>query len=490
MSKPVKIVFLVNTVLLAAATLVLGIVVGDDRMALLGVAGAGLLIVVVYARRRTSPQAHLLLMSTNLSIGLAFLVLANIVYLEPLLNLQVTSTLTVSCQLREVLNSKVLKRDNTFENYGSDALFYRRKPGTTHHNALPDRSTPRRLLDYTVQVDETGYLNLDRGTYNSRPAIDVFVSGDSVLQGTAMPSVFERFKKENVSIWNLSTGSYSPRQKVTALSTFAPPKHARWMVTDFFAGNDVSEIMTAAVCADHGDGFVSLFCQDETERLLCQDSDFIQASCCDWLESRKLSARDRLIENRLFLAVLRHYWDILKPASARAPSSASSDLAAPHAKDRACYVIQAVNHNDLPFMVPAYSHFAIKKEKQLEWVKTGLAAVMREYDRLRQNAAAANAEVILVYNPTGYEIYRDFLPVESRNSLADEVSALQRATLRQYSEAHRIRLFDFTDEFRTRALDGGFKYIFSDGIHWNELGTDIAYDAFTRAFNSVGILPN
>lgn len=98
-------------------------------------------------------------------------------------------------------------------------------------------------------MDDAGFLNRDRHFYSEQKAVDLFIAGDSVIQGAGMPGVVETIKsKVPLSVFGVATGSYSPRQKVEALRQFAAPKSPKWLLLEFYSGNDASESIEDNVC--------------------------------------------------------------------------------------------------------------------------------------------------------------------------------------------------------------------------------------------------
>jgi hypothetical protein len=83
-----------------------------------------------------------------------------------------------------------------------------------------------------------------------------------VLQGAGMPSIIEGIKaRVPFSLWNLSTSSYSPRQKVEALIRYGLPKSPKWLIVEYFSGNDASEANEDEIC-EMGGNFSSRFAID------------------------------------------------------------------------------------------------------------------------------------------------------------------------------------------------------------------------------------
>ena len=123
---------------------------------------------------------------------------------------------------------------------------------------------------YEVRVDETGYLNQQPDLMQSHQQIDLFLAGDSVLQGMGVPSVVEGLRAQlPLRMWNLSIQAYSPRQKINALIAYALPKQPRWLIVEFYAGNDLPEEIRNDVCESMGD-FRCRYSETEVRRRLAQ----------------------------------------------------------------------------------------------------------------------------------------------------------------------------------------------------------------------------
>ena len=125
-----------------------------------------------------------------------------------------------------------------------DSLTYNLKPGSIYTETYDCDECNQR---YEVVADETGYLNRQIGLVKNADRIDLFLAGDSVMQGMGVPGVLE-FVKDRIpgTMWNLSMAGYGPRQKVNAAMTYALPKKPRWLILEFFSGNDVTDAIESA----------------------------------------------------------------------------------------------------------------------------------------------------------------------------------------------------------------------------------------------------
>src|SRR5262249_13887430 len=107
---------------------------------------------------------------------------------------------------------------------------------------------------YEVTVDETGYLNQPRGLLSRSSQIDLFVAGDSLLQRIGVPrGVGQLPRKLPPRLWELSMAAPSAPPEDDALLTLALPHAPRWLVVEFYGGNDVSEAIRDDVCQAWGD---------------------------------------------------------------------------------------------------------------------------------------------------------------------------------------------------------------------------------------------
>src|SRR5262249_21996863 len=120
---------------------------------------------------------------------------------------------------------------------------------------------------------------------------------------------------------------------------------------------------------------------------------------------------------------------------------------------------------------PGFTHFPTPEAMRLEWVQRGLDLTRAAYDRFAAAVRGSEAKVVLVYNPTSYEIYRDLIVPGDVDRTADQIAALQTASLAEYSRTHAWQYCDLTDSFRT-AVQRGARGLFSahDGVHWSQRG--------------------
>jgi hypothetical protein len=86
--------------------------------------------------------------------------------------------------------------------------------------------------------------------------------------------------------------------------------------------------------------------------------------------------------------------------------------------------------------------------------------------------------VILLYNPSAYEIYRDIRV--KRDPKYDEISAFQIEAQRSYAKKNGWILLDLTDPLRNKLQENKL-WIYGryDAQHWSHSGTVIVADVLT-----------
>jgi hypothetical protein len=100
-----------------------------------------------------------------------------------------------------------------------------------------------------------------------------------------------------------------------------------------------------------------------------------------------------------------------------------------------------------------------------------MALTQRQYARLAATLArmAQPPTVILLYNPSPYELYGDRVDPQSQ---AEQTSAFQRETLLAFAQRHSWRFLDLTEPLR-RAVRAQKVWIYGryDRSHWSPEGT-------------------
>jgi hypothetical protein len=182
----------------------------------------------------------------SMSLAAWIVLCENIVSIDNLLGSRITSKLRLSLRLQAYVDANITNRAHYIQECCNDTLSYNFKPGSIHRMAYDCDACN---APYQVMVDETGYLNQRRGLWQTSKQIDVFVAGDSVMQGFGSPSVLELVRDAtHAKIWNLSMAGYGPRQRINALISYALPKQPKWLIVEFYSGNDVSDAIEYEMC--------------------------------------------------------------------------------------------------------------------------------------------------------------------------------------------------------------------------------------------------
>ena len=378
----------------------------------------------------------------------------SLVYVENALKLGIVRNLNLDSRLLKYVNENVKgsARNDTFESCCGDPLFYRRTPGTMHRNAF---DTNQKNL-YSTVVDETGYLNTNRGFYSSNEQIDIFVSGDSVFQGLGGPSLIKEIKeKEGFSIWNLSTGGYSPSQKVKALETFALPKKPKWLILEFYSGNDSSEANEDEICAEQGDDYLCRFNIPEMNKLFLKSSkyDGIVVSA----QNIVIAKTKNLSRSNLTLALTSFITSRAKVLLKKMFFQKTLQL--PESK---------------PFVGPGYSHFKVDSKNYDKWISNGLENTFQSYRQLLSRLASMpqKPQVILLYNPSSYEIYNG-IEIE-RDKELERRASLQFEALKKFADENQMIFINLLTPLR-RIVKNEKVWIYGekDVYHWSPMGTKV-----------------
>jgi hypothetical protein len=439
---------------------------GNKWKTALLLSGAGIYF-AVYARFRARPQLASFYFSIAVALGMYAILAESLFALESILGSSLSRSLDLSLRLRKEANARVTgdARRDTFEQYGDDPLFYRRVPGSKHRARYEGRGAW-----YEVAVDETGYLNLDRGAYLAAATLDLFLAGDSVLQGVGGPSCVEHLKERlSATVWNLSTGSYGPRQKSEALRRFALPKRPKWIVLEFYAGNDASEANEDEILAANGIAYEGRFAIKDMQSLFAASERYAPIVC-----GRRLGRLERLRRDNLTLALTTR---LLHRETAVSCPRSPPELEGPSSRGSEIRRVAA----------PAYSHFEIYDDRYLAWIRRGLDSTGQSYRALLAAVGREEAppRVLLMYNPSSYEIYRS---EELRSEAWNQRAQLQRGTLRAFAADNDIAFLDLTPAFASRVADGEVSlYGREDSIHWSPEGTGLAAEIVLQALRTAGV---
>jgi hypothetical protein len=343
---------------------------------------------------------------------------------------------------------------------------------------------------YETIVDETGYLNRGACPPQCYPQIDVFVAGGSVLQGIGVPSVVEGVRSRiPLRFWNLSSRAYGPRQKVDALLTYAVPHAPRWLVVEFYAGDTLAQAIRDDVCL-HGDGHRCRYNRPAVERRLAQHP--VYATMFDVRTDRWARVLDYTTEN-LTLATTRYVFDTMKSV-VKHPGNAF------HTLDQIGSRFQARRENAPPAIgqiavapwlaVGGSLPAPVRPGQWPTFVSAGLAVTQREYERLATalTQQATPPAVILLYNPTPYEIYR--LRGMELDPRAEQLYPVQREALRAFAGEHGWHFLDLTEPLRHSVRRGDAwldVWLFGeiDQSHWSPEGTAIVAEVLATELSKI-----
>ena len=183
-------------------------------------------MLVVYWRCRANPRVMASFFGISLGLLTWILICEHIVTIDNVLGSQISKRLSVGLRLQSYIARTLNTPDRLYlEPCCNDPLTWHYRPGSTYRKVFDCEACGDA---YEIVVDETGYLNRPSGLMQSDEQIDLFLAGDSVMQGFGVPSVLEWIRTESrLSMWNLSIAGYGPRQKVNALITYAIPETAQ-----------------------------------------------------------------------------------------------------------------------------------------------------------------------------------------------------------------------------------------------------------------------
>src|SRR5215510_7592808 len=192
MEAPPRLLHIINVgaLLLGVALLLLTAV---HRTAQLIILVPALALLALYWHLRARPIVVALFFGMAMALVVWILVCKNIVLLDRALGTRFSTRLQLSPRLaRYVLSSLPTEDRRELEPCCNDPLMWRYRPGS-RYRATFDCSTCNPPLE--AIVDQTGYLNQAPCPPQCYPQIDLFVAGDSVLQGMGVPSVVEELRR-------------------------------------------------------------------------------------------------------------------------------------------------------------------------------------------------------------------------------------------------------------------------------------------------------
>ncbi|HSX82672.1 MAG TPA: hypothetical protein VLQ80_29435 [Candidatus Saccharimonadia bacterium] len=473
-----------SALLLGGVLLLTGVTRASQLIILAPVLG----LLVVYGYRRQ----HLAVMAWYLGLALALLgwilLCEQLVILDKVLGTRISLHLRLGVRLATYAQQTLHTEEQSNEACCHDPLTWHYRPASRYRDTF---DCPTCAAPYEVTVDETGYLNQPLGLWQRSPQIDLFLAGDSVLQGMGVPSVVERMRPQlPLRLWNLSIQAYGPRQKVNALLTYALPKAPRWLVVEFYAGNDLAEAIRDDVCQRGGD-FRCRYNAPEIERRFAHHplyATLFEVRTDVWARLADYTTKNLTLATTRYLleamkGVLKQHLGALSDAAPR-PEAADAFLPTrlpPGAGAPAPELERPIATTRIviaPWLALGGGAPAPVREGQwLTYLQAGLAATQYQYARL--GAALAGMDHppagILLYNPSPYEVYRG--QGMELNRWAEQKSALQRGALSAFARTQGWRFLDLTEPFRG-AVRGGAIWLYGryDQAHWSPQGTAIAAD--------------
>jgi hypothetical protein len=414
----------------------------------------------------------------GISIGLLgwILMCEHIVTIDNVFGTQISTRLRLGLRLQAYVDNTLRTSDRLYlEPCCGDPLTWHYRPGSTYRKSF-DCATC--YAPYEVVVDETGYLNRLSGLMQSHEHVDLFLAGDSVLQGLGVLSVVELLRDQlPVTLWNLSIAGYTARQKVNALITYALPKQPKWLIVEFYAGNDLKEEIRNEACEGLGD-FRCRFNAPEVRRRLSQHPSYQTI----FEPPTDVFARfdDAAAEN-LTLATTRYLINATKGAlKERLLAEGDRSLATREA---------AHEFYNTGIAAPpggSSGFFVVREGQWLVYLQTAMRVTEQHYERLWATLEGMDPKptVILLYNPTPYELYHGMWidPIAE----ADQASAFQRESLSTFARAHGWPFLDLTDPLRQEA-QARQVWLFGryDKGHWSPEGTAIVAAVLGRELLNV-----
>jgi hypothetical protein len=416
-------------------------------------------LIMGYWRFRLHPNVAAGAFGLSIAVLCWVLLCENIVRIDNLFGTQLTKQLILGMRLQAYVDDHLTGPGREYlQPCCGDSMTWHYTPGSTYRETY-DCATCN--APYEVVADETGNLNRPMQLWPSHTHIDLFIAGDSVLQGLGVPSVVELLRDQlPMTLWNLSIAGYGPRQKVSSLLTYALPKHPRWLMLEFYARNDITDAIVTDVCEGTQDFRCRYSIPDYTYRLarhpvyhsvIGESADFFDILA--YYAAQNLT----LATTRSILSTLK--MELKRALTARTPAGTPQER--PPAGD----------HPDPGFIASTEQVF-IRGEKLLPWVTVGLPLLQRQYDRLAASVAALEQPptVILLYNPTPYEVYRDLLT--DRQPDYDKVAQLQLDAHRAFAQHYGWIFLDLTVPLR-EALKADKVWLYGryDASHWSPQGT-------------------
>jgi hypothetical protein len=414
-----------------------------------------LVLVVGYWRLRAHPQVTAVYFGLSLALLGWIVICENIVTLDNIFNSQISSHPQLDFRLQSYVETNLHTRARRYlEPCCNDPLTWHYRPGSLYRATF---DCPTCNEPYEVQVDETGYLNRQRDLFQSQQQIALFLAGDSVLQGIGMPSVLEWVRAQiPLHMWNLSIQAYGPRQKINALITYALPKQPRWLIVEFYAGNDLLEEVRNDICESMGD-FRCRYNNHTLTRLIARHPVYRTIFDVGERPSSFFEAFKDASTHNLTLATTRYVVGTLKAALRERLGTETAPAAQRHDE-----------------MMRTGPPFQVRQGQWLAYLQNGLGLAQKSYEVLvaKLEGMEHRPTVILLYHPTPYEVYRDM-----RYNLGPKTgqsSAFMREGLGSFAHGHGWRFLDLTEPLRQEVLPRNiWLYGQYDKTHLSPQGTPV-----------------
>jgi hypothetical protein len=434
-------------------------------------------ILALYWRFRARPVVVACCFGMAMSVFAWILLCEYIVLVDRTLGTRISTRLQLDPRLTNYVLSNLPTEDRReLEPCCNDPLMWHYRPGS-RYRAFFD--CPTCNPPYEAIVDQTGYLNQAPCPPQCYPQIDVFVAGDGVLQGSGVASVVEELRRHiPLRLWNLSLHAYGPRQKIDALLTWAVPHTPRWLVVEFYAGNDLAEAIRDDVCEHDGD-FSCRYDGPAVERRLAQHP--LYAPMFEVRNDLWTRLADYGRKN-LTLATTRYMFDTMKGVLKQPRKTSGAAVARREVTNGSLWrPAKPASPSRGPKLPPSVTQIAIapwlaraattpapvRQGQGPAYVRAGLAVSEHEYERLMTTLAqkAKPPEVILFYNPAPYEVYR-LLGMEL-DPRAEELYPVQREALRIFAQKH-VWLYGEYDQ-----------------SHWSREGTAIVAEVLATELSTI-----
>ena len=132
------------------------------------------------------------------------------------------------------------------------------------------------------------------------------------------------------------------------------------------------------------------------------------------------------------------------------------------------------------------AHLPVREGQWPLYLKTSMQLTKQQYERLGEQLENLDPKptVILLYNPTPYEVYRGMWidPIPK----GDVASMFQREMLSTFAKAHNWCFLDLTDPLR-REMQARPVWLYGqhDKSHWSLQGTAIVASVLSRELRKV-----